>query len=165
MGKKVTSTTSPPLALAAASTALTAPPVVVEMTSKKNLKTEEPPSSFKEKKRKKKNSKLATGNKKKTVADVPVPLPLPPVIVTDTADDEFRPYEPETVSVTSCLIVISVFVIGGAILFSIWEVCFLSSPHGLVCSYVIIELLIELGMELCRRFLFLLHQSIVYWFR
>lgn len=31
-------------------------------------------------------------------------------------------FEPQTVSVTSCLVVISSFVIGGAILFSIWEV-------------------------------------------
>ena len=59
-------------------------------------------------------------------------MPPPPVVVTadivvasaaaDDDETEGHHYDPQTVSVTSCLIVISIFVIGGAILFSIWEV-------------------------------------------
>lgn len=46
------------------------------------------------------------------------------VIPVETNEAEIGPivYDPQTVSVTSCLVVMSIFVIGGAILFSIWEV-------------------------------------------
>ncbi|KAK4025397.1 hypothetical protein OUZ56_014470 [Daphnia magna] len=45
------------------------------------------------------------------------------VIPVETNEAEIGPivYDPQTVSVTSCLVVMSIFVIGGAILFSIWE--------------------------------------------
>lgn len=106
--------------------------------------------SFKEKKRKPNstgggavaaavNSKNRSNNKKKR----PEMEQPPPVVVTDIVvasavpaataadDDEAHHYEPQTVSVTSCLIVISIFVIGGAILFSIWEVLIVAAIHKL----------------------------------
>ena len=43
-----------------------------------------------------------------------------PVEVAEEVDP--TAYDPQTVSVTSCLVVMSSFVIGGAILFSVWEV-------------------------------------------
>ena len=43
--------------------------------------------------------------------------PATTVTVVETVESD----DPSTVSVTSCLFVISVFVLGGAILFSVWE--------------------------------------------
>jgi len=102
--------------------------------------------SFKEKKRKPNSAGVAgaavnsknRSNKKKRPEMQHQP---PPVVVTDIVvasavtaaaaadDDEAHHYEPQTVSVTSCLIVISIFVIGGAILFSIWEVLIVAAIH------------------------------------
>jgi hypothetical protein len=49
-----------------------------------------------------------------TVSVIPVEEPA--------ADEDPNIDDPQTVSVTSCLVVMSSFVIGGAILFSVWEV-------------------------------------------
>lgn len=51
------------------------------------------------------------------------------VIPIDLEAEDAVDFEPQTVSVTSCLVVISSFVIGGAILFSIWEVRIVDVIH------------------------------------
>lgn len=86
-------------------------PVVQQSTTATNGQ-----KSFKEKRKKKQTPPL-------TVSVIPVD---PPDVrkTQEEEEDEEDPadLEPQTVSVTSCLFVISSFVIGGAILFSIWEV-------------------------------------------
>lgn len=71
--------------------------------------------------------------------------------------------DPQTVSVTSCLCVMFSFVIGGAVLFSIWEVytsIFTSSKSRLIYFFFYLFK----GMELRRRLIFLFHQLTNDWF-
>lgn len=81
--------------------------------------------SFKEKRKKKQTPAPDV----MTVSVIPVELPVDvrkKKEEQEKEEEEEDPadLEPQTVSVTSCLFVISSFVIGGAILFSIWEVYF-----------------------------------------
>jgi len=142
MKQVLTSTTNPATTLETIETA----PVVVKMTRKNRSKlpsiakavpttdelSDNNQPSFKEKKRKTNPTATAATRKSNKNNKKRPDMPPPPVVVTadivvasavaDDDETEGHHYDPQTVSVTSCLIVISIFVIGGAILFSIWEV-------------------------------------------
>lgn len=60
--------------------------------------------------------------RKKHKTDPAATITVSVIPVEPTEEDDPTAYDPQTVSVTSCLVVMSSFVIGGAILFSVWEV-------------------------------------------
>lgn len=76
--------------------------------------------SFKEKRKKQQQQQPPTTNNAISSSSV---IPAVQRDEEPPDDDPVLDLEPQTVSVTSCLFVMSSFVIGGAILFSIWEVC------------------------------------------
>ena len=84
------------------------------------------------------------------------------VIPVEAAEEDPTADDPQTVSVTSCLVVMSSFVIGGAILFSVWEVTKMSFP--LIDFFkkrdTFFFQLIFTGMGLCGWILFLFHKFI-----
>jgi hypothetical protein len=60
--------------------------------------------------------------RKKHKTDPAAIITVSVIPVEPAEEDDPTAYDPQTVSVTSCLVVMSSFVIGGAILFSVWEV-------------------------------------------
>jgi hypothetical protein len=66
-----------------------------------------------------------------TVSVIPVEEPA--------ADEDPNIDDPQTVSVTSCLVVMSSFVIGGAILFSVWEVAVFLHPSIFIDFFFILN--------------------------
>lgn len=60
--------------------------------------------------------------RKKHKTDPAATITVSVIPVEPAEEDDPTAYDPQTVSVTSCLVVMSSFVIGGAILFSVWEV-------------------------------------------
>ncbi|XP_046636979.1 potassium channel subfamily K member 15-like isoform X2 [Daphnia pulicaria] len=59
--------------------------------------------------------------RKKHKTDPAATITVSVIPVEPAEEDDPTAYDPQTVSVTSCLVVMSSFVIGGAILFSVWE--------------------------------------------
>ncbi len=60
--------------------------------------------------------------RKKHKTDPAATITVSVIPVEPAEENDPTAYDPQTVSVTSCLVVMSSFVIGGAILFSVWEV-------------------------------------------
>ena len=75
------------------------------------------------------NQQLARDNQRKKHGKTDPNLTVSVIPVEEPADENPNIDDPQTVSVTSCLVVMSSFVIGGAILFSVWEVAVPPPPH------------------------------------
>ena len=74
------------------------------------------------------NQQLARDNQRKKHGKTDPNLTVSVIPVEEPADENPNIDDPQTVSVTSCLVVMSSFVIGGAILFSVWVVAVSPPP-------------------------------------